>query len=63
MGIINVITIAREYGSGSGTVGHMIADKLGFRYIDKEILKLLQMKAGLMRNCLQRLMRKLNLAF
>ncbi len=47
MGIINVITIAREYGSGGRTVGHMIADKLGFRYIDKEILRIASDESGI----------------
>ena len=34
-----VITISREYGSGGRYVGRLIADKLGIKLYDKEILK------------------------
>lgn len=33
-----VITIGRQYGSGGREIGHMVADSLGIRYYDKELL-------------------------
>lgn len=42
-----VITIARQYGSGGRTVGKMLADKLGFNFYDKELLKLASDESGI----------------
>ena len=33
-----VITIGRQYGSGGREIGRMLADELGIRYYDKELL-------------------------
>ena len=33
-----VITISREYGAGGGTIGEMVADRLGLEYLDKAII-------------------------
>ncbi len=42
-----VITIAREVGSGGRTVGRRLAEKLGVRYSDKELVRALVEKFGL----------------
>ncbi len=42
-----VITISREYGSGGRYVGRLIADKLGIKFYDKEIITKLADKTGL----------------
>ena len=42
-----VITISREYGSGGRYVGRLIADKLGIKFYDKEIITKLAEKTGL----------------
>lgn len=42
-----VITIARQYGSGGRTVGEMLANDLGIKYYDKEILKLASDESGI----------------
>ena len=34
----SIITISREYGAGGSTIGHMVADKLGYEYLDKAII-------------------------
>ena len=33
-----VITIAREFGAGGETVGHMVAERLGLEYLDGKIV-------------------------
>ena len=33
-----VITIGRQYGSGGREIGRMVADTLGIKYYDKELL-------------------------
>ncbi len=42
-----VITIAREYGSGGRYVGRLIADKLGIKFYDKELIVKLAEETGL----------------
>lgn len=42
-----IITISREYGSGGRYVGRLIADKLGIKFYDKEIITKLAEKTGL----------------
>ncbi len=34
----SIITISREYGAGGSTIGHMVADRLGYEYLDKAII-------------------------
>lgn len=34
----NVITISREYGSGGYEIGQKVAKKLGYRFLDKELI-------------------------
>ena len=42
-----VITIAREYGSGGRYIGKLVADKLGIKFYDKEIIGQLAEETGL----------------
>lgn len=42
-----VITIAREYGSGGRYVGRLIADKLGIKFYDKDLIIKLAKETGL----------------
>ena len=42
-----VITIARTYGSGGKTVGKMLAQELGIKYYDREILRLASDDSGI----------------
>lgn len=42
-----VITIARQYGSGGRTVGEMLANKLGWHFYDKELMKLASDESGI----------------
>ncbi|MDR1246502.1 MAG: cytidylate kinase-like family protein [Clostridiales Family XIII bacterium] len=42
-----VITISREYGSGGRAIGKLAAEKLGFAFYDKDILKLAAQESGL----------------
>ncbi len=42
-----VITIARQYGSGGGTIGEMLAKDMGIHYYDKELIKLASEDSGI----------------
>ena len=42
-----VITISREVGSGGRTIGRKLAEKLGVRFSDKELIDALQAKLNL----------------
>ena len=35
----NIITISRQFGSGGRTVGHLVAEKLGIPFYDKELVE------------------------
>lgn len=35
-----IITISREFGSGGRQIGHMLAEKLGIPFYDKELIKM-----------------------
>ena len=39
-----VITIGRQYGSGSRVVGKKLAEELGIHFYDEEILKIKNLK-------------------
>ena len=41
-----IITISREYGSGGRAIGHMVAEKLGMTYYDKELIRLVASESG-----------------
>ena len=42
-----LITISREYGSGGRYIGKMVADKLGIKFYDKDLITKLAEKTGL----------------
>lgn len=42
-----VITIAREYGSGGRYIGRLVADKLGIKFYDKDLVTELSKQTGL----------------
>ncbi len=37
--MFNVLTIAREYGSGGSVIGHKVAGLLGWEFVDKQIIE------------------------
>jgi len=41
-----IITISREFGSGGRTIGKLLADKLGIKYYDKELVKKISLETG-----------------
>lgn len=42
-----VITIARSYGSGGRTMGKLLAESLGMKYYDRELMKIASEKSGI----------------
>lgn len=42
-----IITIGREYGSGGHQIGQALAEKLGVKFYDKQIISLAAQKSGL----------------
>lgn len=50
-----VITISRELGSGGRTVGRKLAEKLGVRYSDKELIQALMRKFNLTASGIEKL--------
>ena len=42
----NIITISRQFGSGGRTVGHLIAEKLGIPFYDKELVEQVALESG-----------------
>jgi len=41
-----IITISREFGSGGRTIAKEVANKLGFKYYDKELVKQISVETG-----------------
>jgi len=41
-----IITISREFGSGGRTIGHMVAEKLGIPFYDKELVDHIALESG-----------------
>ncbi len=42
-----IITISREYGSGGSAIGKIVAEKLGYKYYDKQLIDLAADESGL----------------
>lgn len=42
----NIITISRQFGSGGRTVGHLVAEKLGIPFYDKELVEQISVESG-----------------
>lgn len=41
-----IITISREFGSGGRTIGHMVAEKLGIPFYDKDLVDHIALESG-----------------
>ena len=41
-----IITISRQFGSGGRTVGHLVAEKLGIPFYDKELVEQVALESG-----------------
>nr|MCR5045582.1 cytidylate kinase-like family protein [Treponema sp.] len=42
-----IITISREHGSGGSAIGKIVAEKLGWKYYDKQLIDLAADESGL----------------
>jgi len=45
-----VLTIARQFGAGGRTLGRLVAEKLGYDFVDEEILQMVAKKARVSTN-------------
>ncbi len=43
----DVVTISREFGSGGRTIGHLLAEKLGYAFYDQELIVKVAKESGL----------------
>ncbi len=50
----NVITISREFGSGGRSIGKMVAEKLGYKFYDSEIIDKVIAESGLSREIVEK---------
>ncbi len=50
----NVITISREFGSGGRTIGRMVAEQLGYKFFDGEIIDEVVKSSGLSREIVEK---------
>ena len=58
-----IITIGREFGSGGCEIGHKLAEKLGIKCYDKDMLDLAAKKAEYARRFLKAMMKNQQTAF
>lgn len=42
-----IISLGRKYGAGGREIGQLLADKLGIRYLDKELLRMVSEQSGI----------------
>jgi len=56
---VPVITLAREFGAGGETVGHLLADRLGIEYLDGKIVDEAARRLGIGIDVVDRLLRQL----
>ena len=49
-----IITISREFGSGGRTIGRQVAEKLGYKFYDAEIIDRVIEKSGLSREIVEK---------
>ena len=45
-----VVTISRQFGAGGHTLGKLVADKLGYSFVDEEIIQRVAKKARVSTN-------------
>ncbi len=50
----NIITISREFGSGGRTIGKLVAEKLGYKFYDAEIIEEVVKSSGLSREIVEK---------
>ena len=43
---VRIITISREFGSGGRSIGKKLAQELGVKYYDKELVKKIALESG-----------------
>ena len=48
-----IITISRQFGSGGRTIGHMVAEKLGIPFYDKELVEHIALESGFAPNYIE----------
>lgn len=48
-----IITISREFGSGGRTIGHIVAEKLGIPFYDKELVDHIALESGFSPNFIE----------
>lgn len=53
-----IITISREFGSGGREIGKRLADELGFKYYDKEIINEIAKETGMSEEYIQNISEK-----
>ena len=41
-----IVTIAREFGSGGRYIGKLAAEKLGYKFYDKELIMMMSKERG-----------------
>ena len=49
-----IITVSREFGSGGRTIGRMVAEKLGYKFYDDEIIERVVVECGLAREIVEK---------
>lgn len=49
-----IVTISREFGSGGRTIGKLVAEKLGYKFYDTEIIDQVIKDTGLSRDIVER---------
>ncbi len=50
----NIITISREFGSGGRSIGKAVADKLGYKFYDSEIIERVMIESGLSKEIVEK---------
>ena len=48
-----IITISREFGSGGRTIGHMVAERLGIPFYDKDLVDHIALESGFAPNFIE----------
>ena len=48
-----IITISREFGSGGRTIGHLVAEKLGIPFYDKDLVDHIALESGFAPNYIE----------
>ena len=49
-----IITVSREFGSGGRTIGRMVAERLGYKFFDDEIIERVVRECGLSREIVEK---------